>query len=123
MSLETIHASERKEDPRPFHPNTPTVILKRATRDRLAGKSRYAALVLTITDRCNIKCDFCCHPFMDSEIPADDARAMVQQATELDIDEIGITGGEPFLRRKLLVELARIAAAGDLDFGVISNGY
>lgn len=120
---DVIEVSARLEDARPFHPATSPAVLARAARDRAAGKMRYASLVLTITDRCNIKCDFCCHPFMESEIPAEAARAMVRQARAAGMDEIGITGGEPFLRRGLLVELARIAKADDLDFGVISNGY
>ncbi|WGI20719.1 radical SAM protein [Amylibacter sp. IMCC11727] len=79
--------------------------------------------VLSITDRCNIKCDFCCHPFMDSEISEEDAIRLVTEAAQLNYDEICCTGGEPFLKKKTLYKLANICRDNSVLFGVISNGY
>ena len=80
-------------DLRPFHPNTPQRLRSLAPpKDRKV----LAIFVLSITDRCNIACDFCCHPYMDSEIASDDAERLVHEAVHEDFDEIGITGGETF---------------------------
>jgi len=107
-------------DLRPFHPNTPQRLRSLAPpKDRKV----LAIFVLSITDRCNIACDFCCHPYMDSEIASDDAERLVHEAVREDFDEIGITGVEPFLKRKLLIKLATIARDAGKLFGVISNGY
>lgn len=79
--------------------------------------------VLSITDRCNIKCDFCCHPFMNSAIEPEDAIRLTSEAAKLNYDEICCTGGEPFLMKQTLFELARICKANDKLFGVITNAY
>jgi hypothetical protein len=86
-------------------------------------KERYSTFVLSITDRCNIRCDFCCHPYMDSQFDAADAERLVEEACGQDFDEICLTGGEPFLRRSLLLSLARRARVGDMMFGAITNAY
>ncbi len=110
-------------DTRPFHPATLPFIRQRAARLEAEQRLDYTAFVLSVTDRCNIKCDFCCHPYLDSEIAEADALRLVREARALDFDEIGITGGEPFLRRALLVRMAALAREAGMEFGVISNGY
>lgn len=81
------------------------------------------SLVLTITDRCNLRCDFCCHPHLDSEIPADDCLRLAREACELDFCEVWLTGGESFLRYELVLDLARICRANRRMLGVQTSGY
>lgn len=112
-----------------LHPNMPDWLVhsyfeayqNRVRDNRLNGP--FYTFVLSITDRCNLKCDYCCHPSMNSEIPADEAVDKVREACALDFDEICVTGGEPYLRRSLLYQLASICKDNAKLFGTMSNGY
>lgn len=104
-----------------YHPRVSEWLRRKL--DALEGISPLKTFALSITDRCNIKCDFCCHPYMDSEIPEEEAARMTEEACQEDFHEICVTGGEPMLRRKLVYRLAAIARANDVMFGFISNGY
>lgn len=104
---------------RPLHPLTPEILIKLAQ----TKKDLYRCFVLSITDKCNIACDFCCHPYQETGITDEEARDLVSQAAELDFDEICFTGGEPFIRRSALLEAANICRSKGKAFGVISNGY
>jgi len=107
------------------HPNVPRWIvagnMTRRVNRRTEGPEK--AFVLSITDRCNIRCDFCCHPFQDSALPDEDCIRMVTEACAADFDEICVTGGEPYLRRKLIYKLAAICKEHERLFGSISNGF
>lgn len=106
------------------HPNMPRWIIA-ANMARTTNKSDcpFKAFALSITDRCNLRCDFCCHPSQDSSIPENDCIRMVEEACELSFDEICVTGGEPYLRRKLVYKLANICKLRGRLFGSITNGY
>jgi MoaA/NifB/PqqE/SkfB family radical SAM enzyme len=103
-----------------LHPRTPTLLIEQAGK---AENGRWRLAVLSLTDRCNIKCDFCCHPYLDSEISEKDAISLVAQASLLDFDEIAVTGGEPLIRKQLVLKLARICKENDKAFGLITNGF
>ena len=107
-----------------LHPNMPKRIIEKylqLTFDDGATKSK---LVLSITDRCNLACDFCCHPYMDSEFSEVDAIRIVNEACKFgEFSEICLTGGEPFLRYKLIIKLAKICRDHNTLFGVITNGF
>ena len=104
-----------------------------APKDRL-GRG-LSDLRISVTDRCNFRCDYC----MPKELYADDhgfmpradilsfeetariARIAVQQ---LGVSKLRITGGEPLLRRdlpELVRMLARIDGVSDLT--LTTNGY
>jgi hypothetical protein len=108
---------EAKVDP-VLHPKTPKALL-----DRLDKTGRFYIFVLSLTDRCNIRCDFCCHPYMDSEISDQDALRLVSEAVELDFEEIAMTGGEPLIRKQLVLDLAKICLQHNKLFGIITNGF
>lgn len=107
------------------HPNMPRWVVagNMVRRVNLPGEGPEKAFVLSITDRCNIRCDFCCHPYQNSALPDEDCIRMVTEACVEDFDEICVTGGEPYLRRKLIYELASICKANGRLFGSISNGF
>lgn len=106
------------------HPNMPRWIIEE-NMARIANKSDrpLKAFALVITDRCNLRCDFCCHPSQNSSIPETDCIRMVEEACELPFDEICVTGGEPYLRRNLVYKLANICKQSGRLFGSITNGY
>ncbi len=106
------------------HPNMPLWIVagnmaRAVNRDQGPGKT----FVLSLTDRCNIRCDFCCHPYQNSELASGDCLRMVEEACALPFDEICVTGGEPYLRRALVYELAALCRSRGRLFGSITNGY
>jgi hypothetical protein len=107
------------------HPSTPRWIVagNMARRVNRPGKAPEKAFVLSITDRCNIRCDFCCHPYQNAALPEEDCIRMVTEACAADFDEICVTGGEPYLCRALIYKLAAICKEQGKLFGSISNGF
>ena len=108
-----------------FHPNTPEWLIIAYSGLALAATNAKAlqAFVLSITDRCNIKCDFCCHPYQNSELSESDCIRLVLEALALPFDEICVTGGEPYLRRALVYKLASMCRRQGRLFGSITNGF
>ena len=107
-----------------MHPNMPSNIIEAYLRLSFEKSKDRNRLILSITDKCNIKCDFCCHPYMDSEFDDEDAKKIVEEACSFGkFDEISLTGGEPFLKYDLILELAAICKSYNILFGVITNGY
>jgi hypothetical protein len=103
----------------PLHPRTPDVLRGFVGQT----KPQYRIFVTSITDKCNIKCDFCCHPYQNTGISDEESERLVSQAVRLDFDEICFTGGEPFIRRSALLRAAQLCKQHGKLFGVISNGY
>jgi hypothetical protein len=103
----------------PLHPRTPDVLRGFVGRT----KPQYRVFVVSITDKCNIQCDFCCHPYQNTGISDEESELLVSQAVRLDFDEICFTGGEPFIRRSALLRAAQLCKQHGKLFGVISNGY
>jgi cyclic pyranopterin phosphate synthase len=78
---------------------------------------RHTSLRLSITDRCNIRCQYCM-PAEGAEflperhlLPLEDVVRVVDYLGELGIDKVRITGGEPLLRRgvpRLVAQLRRL---------------
>ena len=86
-------------------------------------------LRVSVTDRCNLRCQYC----MPEEeyawlrradlLTFEETQRLVEVFTELGVDKVRLTGGEPLLRRDLpdLVRmLARVPAVRDL--AMTSNG-
>lgn len=81
------------------------------------------SLVITVTDRCNLRCDFCCHPHLESEIAEEDCERLTREACALDFVEVWLSGGEPFLRYPLILKLAAICRERGRMLGVQTSGY
>ncbi len=92
-------------------------------------------LRISVTDRCNLRCIYCMPPGGVSLMSHDDILSyeeiytVAQAATELGINKVRITGGEPLVRLGLprLVEmLAKIKAIDDISLttnGVFLSRY
>jgi cyclic pyranopterin phosphate synthase len=87
---------------------------------------------ISVTDRCNFRCVYC----MPKEVFGRDYRFLPRREllTFEEIERVArvlvglgarklrITGGEPLLRRDLEVLVGRLAALGDLDLTLTTNG-
>ncbi len=89
-------------------------------------------LRISVTDRCNFRCVYC----MPKEVFGRDYRFLprrelltfeeIERAASvfvaLGVHKLRITGGEPLLRRDLEILIGRLAALGDLDVTLTTNG-
>ena len=89
-------------------------------------------LRISVTDRCNFRCVYC----MPKEVFGRDYRFLPRRElltfeeiervarvfVSLGVNKLRITGGEPLLRRDLEHLVARLAALGDLDLTLTTNG-
>jgi cyclic pyranopterin phosphate synthase len=87
---------------------------------------------ISVTDRCNFRCVYC----MPKEVFGRDYRFLPRRElltfeeiervarvfVALGARKLRITGGEPLLRRDLELLVARLAALGDLDLTLTTNG-
>ena len=95
--------------------------------DRLGR--RLTSLRLSVTDRCNLRCQYCMPEQNYVWLPRADIltfeeiEILVDVFTGVGIDKVRITGGEPLLRRDLADLVARLAQKTALtDLGLTTNG-
>jgi len=86
-------------------------------------------LRLSVTDRCNLRCEYCMPEDDYVWLPREDVlhfeeiSALVDVFLTLGIDKIRLTGGEPLLRRDLAALVAMVARKPGLkDLALTTNG-
>lgn len=86
-------------------------------------------VTLEITDRCNLRCKMCWFWGEAGQGDAFRGREMSDEALERLVEELGewkpwlvITGGEPMLRPKAVLRIARRAKARGMPVSLINNG-
>src|SRR5205807_7719640 len=86
-------------------------------------------LRLSVTDRCNLRCEYCMPEEDYAWLPREDVlhfeetSALVDVFIALGVDRVRLTGGEPLLRRDLPALVRMIAAKPDLaDVALTTNG-
>jgi GTP 3',8-cyclase len=86
-------------------------------------------LRLSVTDRCNLRCEYCMPEDDYLWLPREDVlrfeetSALVDVFLSLGVDKIRLTGGEPLLRRDAAALVAMIAAKPGLnDLALTTNG-
>ncbi|HEY2152872.1 MAG TPA: GTP 3',8-cyclase MoaA [Vicinamibacterales bacterium] len=86
-------------------------------------------LRLSVTDRCNLRCQYCMPEDDYVWLPREDVlqfeetSALVDVFLSLGVDKIQLTGGEPLLRRNLSTLVSMIAAKPGLkDLALTTNG-
>src|SRR5215210_8214575 len=86
-------------------------------------------LRLSVTDRCNLRCEYCMPEDDYVWLPREDVLHFEETSTLVDIflslgvDKIRLTGGEPLLRRDVAALVAMIAAKPGLnDLALTTNG-
>ena len=91
---------------------------------------RIADLRVSVTDRCNFRCQYCMPaeglPWLsrDEVLSFEETERIVRLAVEMGIEDVRLTGGEPLVRRDfptLLGMLARVEGVRDLS--LTTNGY
>lgn len=85
-------------------------------------------LRLAVTDRCNLRCNYCM-PSEGIDFVKNDKLLTIDELAQISevligqgIDKIRITGGEPFVRKDLMVLLRKLSSFKDLkDISVTTN--
>ena len=95
--------------------------------DRLGRPLRN--LRLSVTDRCNLRCEYCMPEEDYRWLPREDVlhfeeiSALVDVFLSLGVDKIRLTGGEPLLRRDIATLVGMVAAKPGLnDLALTTNG-
>jgi MoaA/NifB/PqqE/SkfB family radical SAM enzyme len=82
-------------------------------------------LQITLTFRCNLKCKICTihkHPTSpEEELSTEEVLNLVDQAAEMGIKEVVLTGGEPFLREDIFDLIDHISEKGLISV-ITTNG-
>lgn len=88
-----------------------------------------ANLRLSVTDRCNLRCQYCMpledYTWLPREelLTFEEISALVDVFTKLGVSRIRLTGGEPLLRRELPTLIEMLAAnSGVKDLALTTNG-
>src|SRR3984893_2242201 len=86
-------------------------------------------LRLSVTDRCNLRCEYCMPEENYVWLPREDllhfgeTRALVDVFIALGVDKVRLTGGEPLLRRELSRLVGMLAERPGLkDIALPTNG-
>jgi len=102
---------------------------RRPARALVECPERPIGAKLELTYACNLRCGFC---YTDSprrtlqrtpELSDDEWRRVVREALELGIVEAVVTGGEPFLRRELTLEVIEALATAGVGVALNTNGW
>jgi len=101
------------------------------TRPKLvdAFGRRLTYLRLSVTDRCNFRCQYCLpgggrHRAAAPPLSVGEIAHLVRGFTELGFSKVRLTGGEPTLRADILEIVSRVAATRGLaQVGMTTNGY
>jgi len=80
-----------------------------------------------VTNRCNLKCRFCQFPLLEqknykNELSKDMLFSLINEASKLDVKIIGILGGEPFLRKDVILPLMSLIKNKGIDGSLVTNG-
>src|SRR5216117_3483737 len=86
-------------------------------------------LRLSVTDRCNLRCEYCMPEAEYVWLPREDMlhfeeiSALADVFIALGVDKVRLTGGEPLLRRDLPTLVRLLAAKNGLaDLALTTNG-
>ena len=86
-------------------------------------------LRLSVTDRCNLRCSYCMPEPDYVWLPREDIlhfeeiETLIDIFTELGVDKVRLTGGEPLLRRNVAELVRRLAARPAIrDLAMTTNG-
>ena len=81
--------------------------------------------VWEITMACNMRCKHCgssCTEALPGELTTEEAFSFVDMCSEMEMQWISISGGEPFMRKDLL-DIVKYAVNKDIGINIITNGW
>ena len=109
-------------------PETPTTL--QTTQDRLQRPLR--DLRVSVTDRCNFRCVYCMpkekfgadHQFLERAalLSFEEITRLARIFTDLGVEKIRLTGGEPLVRRNIEQLISTLALIPNLDLTLTTNG-
>lgn len=85
-------------------------------------------LRVAVTDRCNLRCFYCMPAEGITYLPRNELLSFeeivrtVRLFSDMGINKVRITGGEPFVRRDLIALLENLASINDLEVHLTTNG-
>jgi MoaA/NifB/PqqE/SkfB family radical SAM enzyme len=97
-----------------------------ATTDVSVLYHNFKLATFIITYKCPISCPMCFFasgPDRKEVLPRELALKVLEESHELEIEAIGIAGGEPFLNMRLMRELIEKAASFKMTIIVVTNAY
>lgn len=84
-------------------------------------------LGILLPSKCNIACRHCCnhsHPTAEHSREANELERLIDEAADIpSITDVGFSGGEPLIKRDLLLAGVRRAAARGYAVSVTTNGF
>ncbi len=84
-------------------------------------------VTIEITDYCNQSCDYCYNHCRDNkikqtpEVTVNDFRKLLRKIKEFNLFSILITGGEPFSRKDLILEVLKFAKTNNISVSINTN--
>ena len=91
---------------------------------------RIADLRVSVTDRCNFRCQYCMPaegmPWLERDeiLRFEEIERLVRLMTSIGVEDVRLTGGEPLVRRELPTLVGMLAAIRGLrDLSLTTNGY
>ena len=95
--------------------------------DRFSRRIDY--LRISVTDRCNLRCDYCMpeegQPLVRREdiLSFEEIHEATRTMVEMGIEKVRLTGGEPLVRKDILVLVEMLAGIGGIrDLAMSTNG-
>ena len=84
---------------------------------------RLEEIDLYVTNKCNLKCEFCSVKAgsYDAEISLERIKELIDEASKFGLQDLHLTGGEPTIRRDL-EEIIEYAISKDINVRLITNG-
>lgn len=86
-------------------------------------------LRISITDRCNLRCTYCMpekgveQVYHDNIMSLDELYAIVKETSELGIEKVRITGGEPLVRKGIISFIKKIKSIDKIkEVSITTNG-
>ena len=111
----------------PPHPLDDVTAASVRLSDEYGRVARY--LRLSVTDRCNLRCLYCCSNIQERCIPHDEVLRyeellrLVDMGVEQGVEKVRLTGGEPFVRKGFIDFLHMLRERhATVDLRITSNG-
>ncbi len=83
------------------------------------------SLRISITNRCNVKCFYCHHDGIipeSYEMTSDEIYRVAKIASDIGIQKIRLSGGEPLIRDDIIEIIENISSIGFKDIALTTNG-
>lgn len=89
-----------------------------STNDNLSAPCEVA---IEITGKCNLNCKYCFNEKGNKDIPLSKLKNILDQADEMNVFEVCLSGGEPFIREDIF-EILQYALKKAFDLAIVTNG-